>query len=240
MLLALEDLSKRFGGIDALRDCSLGIGAGEITGLIGPNGSGKSTLFNIVTGLYAPDRGTVRFDGERLTGLRPHEIARRGVGRTFQTTRLFPTLTVLENVQLGAYGTTTAEARSAAARLLDRFGLGALALRSAEALSFGQRRLVELARSLVARPKLVLMDEPFAGLSAAAASALREQIEALPALGIAAVLIEHSVQITAELCRRVVVLDRGAVIADGAPGDVLSRPAVVRAYLGGDDFTRAH
>jgi ABC-type branched-subunit amino acid transport system ATPase component len=235
MLLEVDGVSKRFGGVTALERCTFGCRAGEITGLVGPNGSGKSTLFNIVTGVLRANEGRIVFDGGRIDRMKPHQISRRGIGRTFQTTRLFPTLTVLQNVQLGAGSLEAAESAGRALGLLARFNLQNAAERRARALSFGQQRLVELARTLIGNPKLVLLDEPFAGLSPPMAAELASHIRALPEQGIGAVLIEHNLQLVVQLCPRVIVLDRGAVIADGTPAAIRSEPAVVRAYLGTAD-----
>jgi ABC-type branched-subunit amino acid transport system ATPase component len=235
MLLEVDGVSKRFGGVAALQQCTFGCHAGEITGLVGPNGSGKSTLFNIVTGVLRADEGRIVFDGSRIDRMKPHQISRQGIGRTFQTTRLFPTLTVLQNVQLGAGTLEAVESADRALGLLARFNLLKAAGRNARALSFGQQRLVELARTLIGNPKLVLLDEPFAGLSPPMAAELASHIRGLPEQGIGAVLIEHNLQLVVQLCPRVIVLDRGAVIADGTPAAIRSDPAVVRAYLGTAD-----
>jgi ABC-type branched-subunit amino acid transport system ATPase component len=192
-------------------------------------------LFNIVTGVLRANSGSIVFDGRRIDRLKPYQITRRGIGRTFQTTRLFPSLSVLQNVQLGAPSDDTSESARRAGSLLARFNLQHAAGQSARALSFGQQRLVELARTLIGNPKLVLLDEPFAGLSPPMAAELASHIRVLPEQGIAAVLIEHNLQLVAELCGRVLVLDRGAVIADGSPAAIQRDAAVIQAYLGSAD-----
>ncbi|MGE0802896.1 MAG: ABC transporter ATP-binding protein [Lautropia sp.] len=232
MGLEIHDVRKRFGGLVALDGCSFACAAGTITGLVGPNGSGKSTLFNAVTGIAKPDAGEVTLGGRRLTHLRPHQIARAGVGRTFQTTRLFNSLSVLENVLLGLHADADRDAAGRAAAVLEQLGIAPLAERCAGELSFGQRRLAELARALIGRPAFILLDEPFAGLSPAVAAELERHVAALPIAGVGVVLIEHDLAMITRLCPRIVVLHRGKVIADGTPDDIRHDRAVVASYLG--------
>jgi branched-chain amino acid transport system ATP-binding protein len=236
MLLEVDSITRRYGGILALDACSFRIAEGETIGLVGPNGSGKSTLLNVITGVTRPNAGEVRLAGRNLVDLKPYRIARLGVGRSFQTTRLFPSLSVRENVRLGA---RSPEAIERVPELLARFGIAGLAETGGEALSFGQRRLVELARTVLGNPRLMLLDEPFAGLSPAMADELKDHIRSLKSDGIAIVLIEHNLPIVTELCPRILVLHRGRVIADGTSGEVQSNPAVIDAYLGAPDAAAA-
>ena len=232
MQLAVHNVTKNFGGLVALDGCSFACAGGSITGLVGPNGSGKSTVFNIITGVIAPSTGHVELDGQRLTGQRPHQVARRGVGRSFQTTRLFKSLSVLDNVLLGASSAGASPSTRDAMAWLDRFGLATKAETTADALSFGQQRLVELARALIAKPVVMLLDEPFAGLSPAMAAELKSHIVELPARGIGVILIEHNLAMVMELCPRVLVLHQGRIIADGSPDAIRRDPLVADAYLG--------
>ena len=232
MQLRIANLEKKFGGMVAVDACSFECASSTITALVGPNGSGKSTIFNIITGVIRPDAGEVCLGDERLSGRRPHEIARRGIGRTFQTTRLFKSLSVLDNILLGATNGNSEALAHEGRMLLAEFDLVDRADAYARALSFGQQRLVELARALIAKPRFVLLDEPFAGMSPAMAMDLQRHVSALPKRGIGVLLIEHNLAIVKELCPRVLVLHRGRVIADGAP-DALNRdPLVIAAYIG--------
>lgn len=233
MALEVSELHKRFGGNVVLDGCSFTCMPGTITGVVGPNGSGKSTLFNAVTGLVKADAGAVKLADLPLTNRHPHEIARAGIGRTFQTTRLFKSLSVLDNVLLGASaGGTDRDIADEAHRLLHRFGVAALAGRTAEALSFGQQRLVELARAVIGKPKFLLLDEPFAGLSPLMAAELQTHISSLPNSGVSVMLIEHDLEMVTALCSRVLVLHRGRLIADGSPYEVRRNPDVISSYLG--------
>ena len=239
--LAVDSLARAFGGIMALSDCSLEVRAGTITALIGPNGSGKTTLFNCITGFYRPDRGTVRFGDTPLTGLRPSEVVHLGIARTFQITRIFKNMTVLENMivpirQIGLRTLFTAgikgHERERAERLLEFFGIAFLRDEPAGTLSFGQQKLLELAAALMAEPKLLLLDEPAGGLNPVMIDRLTGHIRELNARGMTFLIIEHNMGFVMQLCEPVIVMHRGRVIARGTPAAVRANPAVLDAYLG--------
>jgi branched-chain amino acid transport system permease protein len=242
-LLQIQGLSKRFGGLTALDGCSFSVGEGTITGLIGPNGSGKTTVFNLVSGTVPRAGGEVHFDSRRIDQLRPWERSGLGIGRTFQITRLFKQLTVLENVvaplsrfslrQLASGGTSGAEA-ARARELLDLVGLGAFGGRVAGTLSFGQQKLVELAQVLMLEPKLILLDEPAGGVNPGLIEHLADLIRQLNREGISFLVVEHNMPLVLELCDPVVVLAGGRCIAQGPPKAIQRDPAVLGAYLGGD------
>jgi branched-chain amino acid transport system ATP-binding protein len=243
-ILQVRKLTKRFGGLTAVSELGFEVHEGEILGLIGPNGAGKSTTFNLIAGAYASDAGEIQFLRKSLSGLRPHEIARRGIMRTFQHNRPFEGLSVLENVLVGAHTRFGRNPFSRKASLeeteqcrraeeLVRFvGLGELRDAPVDRLSFGQGRLLEIARALAGEPKLVLLDEPAAGLTLAEAERIAAVIRGIAARGIAVLLIEHDMHFLLPLAHRVVVLNFGAKIAEGTPEEVRSHPAVVDAYLG--------
>ena len=233
VLLEVRDVSKAFIGLQALSDVSFDVREGEILGVIGPNGAGKTTLFNVLNGFLVPDRGAVRFCGETVTGLRPNVLCRRGVGRTFQVPRTFPRLTVLENVLVGALVRAgSADARGLARAALTRVGMLDRADAPPGGLTTLELRLMELARCLATSPKLVLLDEPLAGLSTDGVDVMIAMIRRVRAAGITVVIIEHTMQALLRLADRLVVLDQGRRLAEGAPSDVTRNPAVIEAYLG--------
>ena len=243
-ILQVANLSKRFGGLTAVADLSFEVREGEILGLIGPNGAGKSTTFNLIAGAQSADAGEIRFAGQDIGGLAPHQIAARGVMRTFQHNRPFDGMTVLENVLVGAhtrfrrnpFSRKAAEEESAgrarAAEQIEFVGLSELRDAAVERLSFGQGRLLEIARALAGEPKLLLFDEPAAGLTLAEAERIAAVIRGIAERGIAVLLIEHDMRFLLPLAHRVVVLNFGAKIAEGPPERIRADPAVMNAYLG--------
>ncbi len=245
-LLAVEGLTRRFGGLLALDDVGFSVEEGSLSAVIGPNGAGKTTLFNLISGFLAPTRGRVVLGGHDLTGLSPHRVAGLGLVRTFQLVRPFPAMSVAENVRVGAHlrtagglwaallGCPGQERRVAAEAqaLLDRVGLGALADRPPASLGYGQLRLLEIARALAARPRLLLLDEPAAGLNHVETDRLGALIRELHRDGMTVLLIEHDMRLVMGIAEHIVVLDFGRRIAEGAPAAVARDPAVLAAYLG--------
>ena len=250
-LLSVEGVSRRYGGVTAVDDVDLTVSAGELLGVIGPNGAGKTTLFNLISGFARPSAGHIRLRGRRIDRLPAYRIARLGVCRTFQNLRVSPTLSVFDNVSAGAVGavgfapwravvpgagrTRSGAIASRTWRALERVGLADQADRPVAALSYGQRKYLEIGRALATEPELLILDEPAAGLNETETTALGAFIGSLNRDGVTVLLVEHDMGLVMSTCRRVVVLAAGHKIADGAPEGVRADPVVQQAYLGVDD-----
>ena len=251
-LLSLSDVRKSFGGLSAVDDVSFSVNEGEIAGLIGPNGAGKTTLFNIVTSIYPPSGGRVLFRGEDIAGRKPHDVTRKGIGRTFQNIRLFPKMTARENVMVGRHARSRAgiwrsvlrtgiqraeegRIREKTDELLAFMGLAGYEESPAGKMPYGHQRRLEIARALAAEPRLLLLDEPAAGMNESETREIHRLILAIRALGVTILLIEHDMSLVMSVCDRLVVLNFGQKIAEGTPEEIRINPEVVEAYLGREE-----
>lgn len=248
-ILAVQDLTMQFGGLVALNGVSFRVEPGEIHGLIGPNGAGKSTMFKIIAGFYAPTVGEILFDGHRITGMKPSRIAAEGVVRTFQETTLFQELTVYENILVGTHNQSRTDifsaimgldrmkqrdAGRAAAEVMAFMGLTDRSEQLASELPLGSQRALAIAIALVSRPRLLLMDEPFAGMNPEETGTMMELTRRVRESGVTIVLVEHDMKAVMGLCDRLTVLNFGTLLAQGSPEEVRGNPEVIRAYLGGE------
>lgn len=235
-VLRLEGVTRRFGGLQAVQNVSLKVGQGEILGLIGPNGAGKTTLVNVITGVHGASAGKVIYEGREITRLHPYQTARVGIARTFQVVQPFPDLTVLENVTAAALfsqaGMRQSAASDFAAAQLDFVGLAQFAYQHAFSLTLAMRKRLELAKALAMKPKLLFLDEVNAGLNSTEVDHAMSLIRQVADQGVTIVLIEHLMKVVLNICHRVVVLQNGALIADGTPKQVINDPQVIAAYLG--------
>ena len=251
VLLETRSLHRSFGGVHAVKDVTLCVPCGAIKAVIGPNGAGKTTLFNLIAGSISPHQGEVLFRGRPITGWKPHAVAAIGIARTFQTTRLFPHMTVLENIMVGRHPRTRAgflagmlnlpwtwrehrETQAKAHAILDDLGLAALAGEIASSLPFGRQRLVEFARALATEPALLLLDEPAAGLNIYETNELARLILKIRDRGTTCLIVEHDMSLVMNISDEVIVLDQGQKIAEGPPAAIQRNPEVIRIYLGDD------
>lgn len=240
-LLEIQQLSKSFGGIHAVNDCSFVVQEGSITALIGPNGAGKTTAFNLITGLLKPDSGTVVFDGQEITTLQPHRITRSGISRTFQISRDLGEMTVLENLVVQAptrglrdlfYSSILHDEEERAMDLLEFVGIAHLVDLKAKNLSYGQKKLMEFAAALMTEPKLIMLDEPAGGINPALLDRIVERIQLVNEQGVTFLIVEHNMDVVMHLCDPVIVMAYGTVLAEGPPEEIQNDRRVLEAYLG--------
>ena len=252
MVLKIKNISKQFGGISALTDVSFTINEGEIFGLIGPNGAGKTTMFNIITNMFPPTTGEITFGERSITGSKPFKITEKGICRTFQNIKLFPQMTVMDNVMVGGHCRTKSgvfssvfrtrkqrkeevEMKEKALELLALVGLANLEETIAENLSYGQQRRLEIARALASNPKLLLLDEPAAGKNEKETDSLIDLIKSVQQRGVTVLIIEHDMPLVMKLCDRIAVLNFGKKLAEGTPEEIQNNQAVIEAYLGSEE-----
>lgn len=252
MVLEIKNITKNFGGISALTDVSFKINQGEIFGLIGPNGAGKTTMFNVITNMFLPTSGEIRFVGEHISGIKPHKITDKGICRTFQNIRLFSQMSVLENVLVGGHCRSKSEVMHSVFRtkkqrkeekalhensleLLELVGLSSYTDVIAENLAYGQQRRLEIARALASNPKLLLLDEPAAGMNESETDDLFDLIKKVQKRGVTVLLIEHDMPFVMKLCDRIAVLNFGKKLAEGTPEEIQNNQAVIEAYLGSEE-----
>ncbi|MDG6938992.1 MAG: ABC transporter ATP-binding protein [Nitrososphaerota archaeon] len=236
-MLQVKGITKKFGGVAALNSVSFDVGKGEVFAIIGPNGSGKTTLFNVVAGFHKPDGGSISFEGKDITGWQPFRVAQAGIARSFQNTRPFPDLTTLDNVVVGALTRhrNIREARSKAEEVMATVGLGGAAGMQAKNLSIQDRKRLEVAKAIATSPRLLLLDEPMAGLTGEEIPDFVSLIKRLNESGMTILLIEHVLYAITKVADRLMVMDNGNKLAEGAPGDIMNDSRVLKAYIGEDD-----